>query len=352
MRSYAISKLNQGLFLKNFELFYKKTGNVPPPKFVVWDCTRRCNFRCIHCGATKEKYSKELKTGEIEAVIDQLAGYGVKTFAVTGGEPFLRHDLIRVLKHAHEKGLDTGIATNGYFIDEKRAKEISGAGVDSVMVSLDGLKNTHNHIRGNSKSFDRAVNAIILLKKYRIPTVSVATTLTSKNITELDGLMELILNLNVDLWRINPLMPIGRAWDNKSLFPSKKQFVEFLFFVSNNKKRVNIAIGENMAFLGDWDKKVRLAPTMCPVGFTACCIGVDGHVRGCPEQPDTDYFREGSVLENSFKSIWENGFGKYRRRTILKEDKKCQVCEYKNDCLGGCWVMREKNMHCIKDYLH
>ena len=92
-------------------------------------------------------------------------------------------------------------------------------------------------------------------------------------------------------------------------------------------------------------------PYVCPVGFTTCCIGVSGHVRGCPEQPDTEKFREGSILEKPFKEIWNTGFKRYRNRQVLKTDPKCVSCKHKFDCYGGCWVMRESKNQCIYELL-
>ncbi|MFC1971431.1 SPASM domain-containing protein [Chloroflexota bacterium] len=65
----------------------------------------------------------------------------------------------------------------------------------------------------------------------------------------------------------------------------------------------------------------------------------------------TDYYREGSIKNTTFKEIWEKGFGKYRNRDVLREDRKCSVCSYQSSCFGGCWVMRENNQQCILDYI-
>ena len=68
--------------------------------------------------------------------------------------------------------------------------------------------------------------------------------------------------------------------------------------------------------------------------------------------PDVKKFREGSILEKSFIDIWNNGFKKYRNREVIKTDKKCINCKNKEDCYGGCWVMREGNIQCIYDLLN
>ncbi|MFA6547506.1 MAG: SPASM domain-containing protein [Candidatus Magasanikbacteria bacterium] len=116
------------------------------------------------------------------------------------------------------------------------------------------------------------------------------------------------------------------------------------------RRKIKIDLGENAAYLGEYDHQARIQPFFCPVGFSTCCIGADGNVRGCPEQPDTEYFREGNILQKSFKEIWENGFKKYRDDEYLKDDV-CAHCEYHKKCRGGCWVNKVKGKICAaKEY--
>jgi len=263
----------------------------------------------------------------------------------------LRKDLPEVLRYARQRGLKTGIATNGFLLDQAAAEWIKEAQVQSVQISLDGPPETHNRIRGNSQSFERAVRAVELLTRLKVPLVSVATTVTTENIHEIDELRRLLLRLGVKLWRLAVVMPIGRA-QIKNTFPDGDQLAWLLGYVKENDSReLHIYLGENLTFLGDWERRVRNAPAICPIGFTACCIGVDGNVRGCPEQPDTVENREGSLLETPFREIWQKGFGRYRTREILVLDEKCAGCASKFDCYGGCWVMRSEGQHCIHEML-
>ncbi|MAG07336.1 hypothetical protein CMI46_00795 [Candidatus Pacearchaeota archaeon] len=347
---YKITKLRDNIYFSDFN-YYLTKGKVFPPSYVLWDCSRRCNLNCAHCGAIKEKYEKELTTEQIKNLVDQLAKIKTRFFAATGGEPLLRKDILDVMKYATDKGIKTGLATNGFFIDEKKAKEIKDAGILSIQVSLDGTEETHNKIRGNNLSFQRATNAIKLLHKQNIKIVSVATTVTPMNFNDLKNLKEILLKSNVSTWRICVIMPIGRA-ERKELLLNPKQLKELFEFVSSNKDKIKIQIGENLPFLAEYETKIRKSPLVCPVGFMACCIGVDGNVRGCPEMPDIEKFREGSILEKPFIDIWRNEFKRYRNREAIKTDKKCATCQNKEECYGGCWVMREGDIQCIHDLLN
>jgi len=346
---YMLNKFKQNLFLKSFFMLYSDYKKLPPPRYILWDCTRRCNLNCIHCGASKEKYEEELKEIDVKKLIDEIAKMGVKTFAVTGGEPLTRKDLLSILKYASDKGLKTGIATNGFLIDKDKATKIKSSNVDSIQISLDGTKDIHNKIRRNNNSYDRAINAIKYLNEVGIQDISVATTINPLNLKNLEELMETLIDLKIKSWRICVVMPIGRANEDKNLYLSKEQLKQLFEFILKNKKRLHIEVGENLNFLGEYEKKIRDSPLICPVGIKACCIGVDGNIRGCPEMPDIEKFREGNIKEKSFSEIWNKGFKKYRDREILKLDKKCANCKNKNDCFGGCWVMREGNLQCIHD---
>ena len=348
---YEFAKLKTDFYLGGIQDRYRAGRPIPPPGYVIWDCTRRCNLNCLHCGAVKEKYAHELSTEQIKGFLDQIAVMKVSMFAVTGGEPLMRRDLAEVLFHAHSLGLKTGIATNGFLVDKGATEWIKAARIHSIQVSLDGLEATHNRIRGNEQSFNRAVRAIQLLNRLKVPLVSVATTVTRNNLPEIDELRKLLLRLGVRLWRLAVVMPIGRA-HGSNLYPDMDQITWlFKYIKQHDSRELHIYFGENLTFLGNWERKVRNGPAICPIGFTACCIGVDGNVRGCPEQADTVENREGFFLDTSFQEIWQKGFGRYRNREILSTDPKCTLCKSRNDCFGGCWVMRTEGQHCIYDML-
>ena len=229
---YMLNKFKQNLFLKSFFMLYSDYKKLPPPRYILWDCTRRCNLNCIHCGASKEKYEEELKEIDVKKLIDEIAKMGVKTFAVTGGEPLTRKDLLSILKYASDKGLKTGIATNGFLIDKDKATKIKSSNVDSIQISLDGTKDIHNKIRRNNNSYDRAINAIKYLNEVGIQDISVATTINPLNLKNLEELMETLIDLKIKSWRICVVMPIGRANEDKNLYLSKEQLKQLFEFIN------------------------------------------------------------------------------------------------------------------------
>ncbi|PIY60685.1 hypothetical protein COY95_00495 [Candidatus Woesearchaeota archaeon CG_4_10_14_0_8_um_filter_47_5] len=351
---YSISQLRNKLYVVNNSLSYR-LGKPQPPSFVLWDATHRCNLACIHCSAVQE-YENELPTNKIHNILDELADLGVSYFQVTGGEPLLRKDIFQILTYAHTKGLRTTLATSGYYVDEKKARALAKARISVIQVSIDGPPPVHNAIRKNTKSFAQAVAAITLLKQHTGHTgaqVGVATTVMPANIEELSALRRILEPLNLDFWTLGVVMPVGRARANPVLYLSSAQFHTLLNFIQEARTkmpRMPVVFGENFPYLGTYDEKVRKAPMLCPAGIFSACIGVDGHVRGCPDQPDTPNNQEGDLNTQSFTEIWNTGFRRYREHTILSEDAVCSTCPDKTACYGGCLVMREQGMHCIRTY--
>jgi len=153
------------------------------------------------------------------------------------------------MSYANSLGVKTGIATNGFLIDGYIPKKIKEAGISSIQISLDGTEKTHNKIRGNPLSFQKAVRAIRLLKEQKIPIVSVATTITPANIDQLDKLKEFLTSLNINLWRVGVIMPIGRAESNELLLNASQLKILLEWVQKNNSRKLRIKIGE-IAFLG------------------------------------------------------------------------------------------------------
>ena len=352
--AYLARKFAMEIHMETVRLQAKGKLNVSPPAFVAWDCTRRCNLKCEHCGASKEKYRDELSTREIKNAVSELAAASPAAFfCATGGEPLLRKDLLDVLAYAKSKGLSTGFATNGFFLDSQKVAGVRKAGVDSVMVSLDGLEKTHNMIRGNPESFRRAAKAIKSIIDAGVPQVTVATTVTKSNFHELEAIYDFVSGMGAKNWRISPIMPIGRAAKVEKFRLSPGQLRQIFEFVSEKRRgAVKILIGENLPYLMEYEEAVRDAPIVCQVGIGACCIGVSGSVRGCPEQPDCPPFVEGNIRQKPLMKVWQEGFARYRLRTIIEQDPKCGKCDFRHRCFGGCWILRLGHMHCIRDMLH
>jgi len=179
---------------------------------VVWNCGRRCNLRCIHCYADSrnERYTHELTTVEAEAMIEDLAQFGVPVLLFSGGEPLMRRDMLRLAAFAAESGIRPVISTNGTLITRDKAEEIRAAGVAYVGVSIDGVRETNDHFRGLPGAFDLALrgirNCVAAGQK-----VGLRLTLTRHNVRDLPQIFELIEREEIDRACFYHLVYSGRG---------------------------------------------------------------------------------------------------------------------------------------------
>ena len=129
---------------------------------VVWNCTRTCNLKCIHCYANSrdEVYPGELSSDEGRALLDDLAAFGVPAVLFSGGEPLLRHDIFEMAAYAKSLGMRAVLSTNGLLIDESTADRIKEVGFSYVGISLDGLESVHDKVRGVKGAFRGSIEGI------------------------------------------------------------------------------------------------------------------------------------------------------------------------------------------------
>jgi radical SAM protein with 4Fe4S-binding SPASM domain len=349
MNSPFFKKIKRAALVQGFNTM-RKLGKTPPPKAVIWECTRSCNLACVHCGSADQNVARdELSTAEIAGIIRDLAHLGVMRFLITGGEPLIRSDLCEVLEMAKEYGMETGLSTNGSLISGENIKRIARV-TDSAQVSVDGTEGTHDTIRGMAGAYYGAMNALSLLRAHGCRQVCMTSIITPRNIHELDDLC-MTAKTSADLWRVGTVMPVGRASENDSLFLSDSQLQLLLDFLSEKiKDRFPVIIGENLGYLGAfYDQQIyRDDFFFCGIGIISCCIGADGRVRGCPELPPAEENIMGDLREERFNDIWEKGFLPYREERFSHLAPGCRDCTDLESCRGGCCVMQLKGMECTK----
>ena len=109
---------------------------------VVWNVSRRCNLRCVHCYSKSRniEYENELTTAEAKALLEDLGEFGSPVILFSGGEPLMREDLTELIAHAKKQGLRAVISTNGTLITKEKAIELRELGLSYVGISMDGLQ--------------------------------------------------------------------------------------------------------------------------------------------------------------------------------------------------------------------
>ena len=179
---------------------------------VVWNCTRRCNLKCVHCYSQSENkaYEGELSTDEGLAMLEDLARFGVPVTLFSGGEPLVRPDLLALIERTVALGMRAVISTNGTLITEEKAARLKAFNLSYVGVSLDGLRDVNDRFRGVSGAFEKALAGIRNCRRAGIK-VGLRFTITSRNAAEVDGIFDLIRQENIPRVCFYHLVYAGRG---------------------------------------------------------------------------------------------------------------------------------------------
>jgi 12,18-didecarboxysiroheme deacetylase len=160
---------------------------------VVWNMTRQCNLKCVHCYAQAKmtQQANELTTDEGKTLIGDLSRMGAPVMLFSGGEPLMRKDLPELAAYAVQKGMRAVISTNGTLIDSKTAKTLKDIGLSYVGISLDGTREINDSFRGVAGAFDAALKGIENCQKAGIK-VGLRFTINRFNANEIPALFDLL----------------------------------------------------------------------------------------------------------------------------------------------------------------
>jgi 12,18-didecarboxysiroheme deacetylase len=160
---------------------------------VVWNMTRGCNLKCVHCYAHAKARAEnnELTTQEGKALIDDLAAFGAPVMLFSGGEPLMREDLPELAQHAVARGMRAVISTNGTLITKEKAKTLKEVGLSYVGISLDGARAVHDRFRGVEGAFNQALEGIKNSQEAGIK-VGLRFTINKRNIQEIPAIFDLL----------------------------------------------------------------------------------------------------------------------------------------------------------------
>ncbi|WP_066635960.1 putative heme d1 biosynthesis radical SAM protein NirJ1 [Desulfolucanica intricata] len=165
---------------------------------VVWNTTRTCNLKCIHCYSNSDhkKYEGELNTVEAKQFIEDLADFKVPVILFSGGEPLIRPDFFELVTYAKKFGIRSTVSTNGTLITGEVAQKLKAAGVGYVGISLDGIGENNDRFRGHQGAFEAALrgirNCIAVGQR-----VGLRFTINRHNYQELNDIFDLVEKENI-----------------------------------------------------------------------------------------------------------------------------------------------------------
>ena len=326
---------------------------------VVWNITRACNLRCIHCynDSGNDKAQDELSTREAEEVLRDLAGFGVPSVLFSGGEPLMRKDLFELLDCARELGLRTVISTNGTLITSNIAHLLKRHGASYVGVSLDGIGQVNDTFRGVDGAFDRAVQGIKNCCEVGIR-VGLRLTLTRRNIQDLNALFDFLEEGGIERACFYHLVPSGRGssiTEENLSHPQSRQAIETILArtrrLKEAGKKTDILTVDNhvdgvylyLRLLNEdshraqsvWKLLCWNGGGMYSSGVGIGCIDFHGKVH-----PDQFWWHYdlGDVRKRPFSRIWMDTSdtllrGLKDRRKYIKG--RCRVCKFFDACGGS-----------------
>ncbi|MHB8075763.1 radical SAM/SPASM domain-containing protein [Desulfosporosinus fructosivorans] len=275
------------------------------PFQIALDVTNECNMRCLHCyNASGENIVKEneLSNTEFIDLIKDISELKPFNICFCGGEPLLKINAIceyaNILKG--KKVPNISLVTNGLLVNEVIAQKIFNSGINTVQVSLDGANHiSYEKLRQIKGSFDKAINAIKIFKKFPFRSVNVSFCPTSFNIDEIEEVYILCKELGVSLLRTQPLMFLGRANENlKSICPTNEQYRKLLRKIVNineSNKGLKIEWGDPIQHLIE-------GRTRSKIDNTFITIRANGDIVPSPYLPVVI----GNIKKHSFSDYWNN----------------------------------------------
>ena len=310
-----------------------------PLEQLFWECTLRCNLACRHCGSdcTACATAPDMPLADFLGVLDDVNAHCLphSVFViVTGGEPLMRPDLEACGRAIHEKGFAWGMVTNGFALTQERFEALRRSGLGSATVSLDGLQENHDWMRGREHSFERASQAIRMLADSKDFVFDVVTCVNRRNYAELPRLKEALTGWGVRGWRLFTVVPMGRAAGDPELQLPPAEFRGLMDFIRATRKegRIRASYGCE-GFLGNYEGEVRDSFYSCEAGVTAASILADGAISACASIR-SDYHQGNIYRGDRLMDVWQTGFRPYRDREWMRSGE-CAGCSYFKYCQGG-----------------
>lgn len=332
---------------------------VPVPIYVVWEITMKCDQPCAHCGSRSGRArTKEISTEEAFETIDAMARLGTREVVLIGGEAYLRPDCDALVRRLVGHGIRVAIQTGGRAFTPARARTFREAGLSAVGVSIDGMRDAHDALRGNAGSFDAARRALEAGRDAGLVTTS-NMQINKLNMHQLAELKATLFDVGVRAWQVQLTGPIGRAADHPEWIVDPWDVVPIIDTLARIQleameewerggrigRPFTVAPANNLGYFGPSEQILRSRPHGDDVHYAGCNAGMhslgiesDGTVKGCPTLPTQGYGR-GHVRD--LEALWASDptVGFARERTAADLWGFCATCYYASVCRGGCTWM-------------
>jgi len=363
----GISKLYCGTVEPSDALRYgRHTGRLPShllqfssdkKPVVVWNATRACNLRCVHCyaSALPQSDEHELSTEQGYALIEDLAAYGVPVILFSGGEPLLKTDILKLARFAADRGIRAVLSTNGTLIDEQKAVQLRDAGIAYAGISIDGLEKVNDRFRGVKGAFKAALDGIRNCQNAGLK-VGLRFTMSKVNADQVPGIFDLIEDMDIERACFYHLVYSGRGSNLRDQDLSHEDTRQIVDYIIDRTKAMydkglqkEILTVDNHAdgcylylrMLKEGNPRAKDVLELLKMnggnssGEGIACVSWDGTVYA------DQFWREhsfGNVLSRPFSEIWSDLSNPLLMR--LREKKRyvqgrCATCRWLDICGGN-----------------
>ena len=306
---------------------------------VIWELTNECNYGCKYCifSSTGRKPVGELTTLEIINTLKELKKLNLSHIKFTGREPFLRNDLLDILKHAHDLGLSIDLSTNASKIKEINAQQLSLLNLSYVHVSLDGFNQlSHEAVRGK-KSFDPTVKGLTILSQY-LSNIRIGCVLHRFNEYEIHNMIDFFNSFQVEKIAFSIMQPAGRLKEKSNLLISRDIY-ELYLELEQYKKQYPL-ISHNLDSLIHIPSiqplpsvitKTSIERSICPGGEKFLFINSTGVVSPCTwvSEHKPLYHNENLKNKSLHEILMSKTFQKFNKVKNLV-GQSIQICPMEN----------------------
>lgn len=325
-------------------LFYK-SQRVGTPMSGTFELTSRCNLDCKMCYIHKrandrDAISRELSTEQWIGYARDAQNAGMLLLLLTGGEPLLRSDFREIYSACNRLGMLISINTNGTLIDESLIEFWKKAPPLRVNLTLYGAsRETYSRLCGNGDAYDRAINAIRLLKNAGIR-VKLNFSAMPENIDDLTKIYsfarenELLLQVASYMFPPVRACELGSAECSCSRLPPELagmvrwSYDEYRFDREKLYERAKAIVEDISSIALDPDDECEELPTeriRCRAGSTTFWMTCEGKMRPCGmmTEPSAD------VIKKGFERAWNE---LHIARESIMLPAKCTACEASSRC--------------------
>ncbi len=330
---------------------YDRTYLPAKPLDIICEISYLCNLECPTCFRwTSKPDEHELTADEWKGVLAKLKAWlGTFNLTFTGGEPFLRKDILEIFKFASDNGIVTQVVSNGSFIDKTLAKKIVASGLDGLTLSLNSMvPEIHNKTRGTTGAFNEVMTAIDNLQDRKGMRLSLSTTVVKEGLSGLVDVIKFAKAKGIYGVNISPIMPAttlpvfnkdGQAQKSspgtpyRDLLKNKGDIhIDEVFDRLIAMKQEGYPILNSAGHLKEIAKYLKdptnpeLLEKVCQTGVKNFNIDPFGNVRLCSIMEIV-----GNIIKDSPAEIWRSANAARQREAVRTCDKGCRLlfCNFK-----------------------